>query len=321
MRVVTRLLAACLGFALCAGAAAQTFPSKVVRIVVPFPAGGTADVLPRILSEKLSAKWGQPVIVENRVGAGGNIGAEAVARAEPDGHTLLASPPGPIAINHNLYPKLSFDPLKWVPVTVMATVPNVLATRATLDARSVAELIAYARANPGKVTYASQGNGSTSHLTGAMFQSMAGLQMLHVPYKGTAPALTDLMAGQVDLFFDNMGSSLKQHQAGKIRILAVASAQRSSVLPEVPTVAEAALPGFLSVTWFAVVAPDGTPASVAAQLSAAFADAIRMPDVHKRFVEQGAEPVGNAPAEMAAFVKDETVRWQKVIQDANVRLQ
>jgi tripartite-type tricarboxylate transporter receptor subunit TctC len=316
-----RHFAGVLGFALCAvSVQAQTFPSKVVRIVVPFPAGGTADVLPRILAEKLSAKWSQPVIVDNRVGAGGNIGAEAVARAEPDGHTLLASPPGPIAINHNLYPKLAFDPAKWVPVTVLATVPNVLATRSTLGVRSVPELIAHAKANAGKVTYASQGNGSTSHLTGAMFQSMAGIQMLHVPYKGTAPALTDLMAGQVDLFFDNIGSSLRQHQAGRIRILAVASAQRANVLPDVPTLSEAALPGFLSVTWFGVVAPEGTPAPVAERISAAFAEAIRMPDVQKRFLEQGADPVGNTPAEMAAFVKDEMSRWQKVIQDANVRL-
>ena len=321
MRGRMRLFAGLLGFALCAFTVqAQTFPSKVVRLVVPFPAGGTADVLPRILAEKLSAKWGQPVIVENRVGAGGNIGAETVARAEPDGHTLLASPPGPIAINHHLYPKLAFDPAKWVPVTVVATVPNVLATRATLGARSVAELITHAKASPGKVTYASQGNGSTSHLTGAMFQSMAGIQMLHVPYKGTAPALTDLIAGQVDLFFDNIGSSLRQHQAGKIRILAVASAQRANVLPDVPTVSEAALPGFLSVTWFGVVAPEGTPAPVAGRISAAFAEAIRLPDVQKRFVEQGADPVGNTPAQMAAFVKDEMSRWQKVIQDADVRV-
>lgn len=316
-----RLLAGLSAALLCTGAAAQPFPSKLVRIVVPFPAGGTADALPRILSEKLAAKWGQSVIVENRVGAGGNIGAEAVARAEPDGYTLLASPPGPLAINYNLYAKLAFDPAKFVPVTVMATVPNVLAARPTLEQKSVQELIAHAKANPGKVSYASQGNGSTSHLTGAMFQSMSGTALLHVPYKGSAPAMTDLMANQVDIFFDNIGQTLKQHQAGKLRILAVASGRRINVLPEVPTVAEAGLSGFLSVTWFAVVAPEGTPAAVAAQLSAAFAEAIRQPDVQKRFMEQGAEPVGNTSPEAGAFIRDEMARWQKVIRDANVKLQ
>lgn len=320
MRFPMKLIAAALGALLCATAQAQ-FPTKPVRIIVPFPAGGTADALPRILSEKLSAKWGQPVVVENRVGAGGNIGAEAVSKAEPDGYTLLASPPGPLAINHNLYAKLPFDPVKFVPVTVMATVPNVLAVRPTLEEKTPAQLIARAKANPGKVTFASQGNGSTSHLTGAMFQSMAGIDIVHVPYKGSAPAMTDLMANQVDLFFDNIGQTLKQHQAGKLRILAVASAKRIAVLPEVPTMAEAALPGFLSVTWFAVIAPEGTPAPVATQLSAAFAEAIRMPDVQKRFMEQGAEPVGNTPAEAGAFIKDEMARWQKVIRDAKVQLQ
>jgi tripartite-type tricarboxylate transporter receptor subunit TctC len=316
-----RLLAGLSAALLCTGAAAQAFPSKLVRIVVPFPAGGTADALPRILSEKLAAKWGQSVIVENRVGAGGNIGAEAVARAEPDGYTLLASPPGPLAINHNLYAKLAFDPVKFVPVTVMATVPNVLAARPTLEQKSVQELIAHAKSNPGKVSYASQGNGSTSHLTGAMFQAMSGTALLHVPYKGSAPAMIDLMSNQVDIFFDNIGQTLKQHQAGKLRILAVASGRRINVLPEVPTVAEAGLPGFLSVTWFAVVAPEGTPAAVAAQLSAAFAEAIRQPDVQKRFMEQGAEPVGNTSPEAGAFIRDEMARWQKVIRDANVKLQ
>jgi len=320
---VNKLCTAFLAGALAAGCAfvaqAQTYPTKLVRIIVPFPAGGTADVLPRIVGEKLAAKWGQPVIVENRPGAGGNIGAEAVARAEPDGYTLLSSPPGPLAINHNLYEKLAFDPAKFVPVTVLATVPNVLAARTGLPARSVRELIDYAKANAGKVTYASQGSGSTSHLTANLFQLMAKVQMLHVPYKGTAPALTDLMGGQVDIFFDNLGSSLKQHQSGRIRILAVASGKRAAVLPEVPTVAEAALPGFLSVTWFGVVAPPGTPEAIARQIGAAITEAIRLPDVQKRFLDQGADPVGNTPAEMAAFVKDEMARWREVIVAANVK--
>lgn len=321
MHAMNRFIAGLAALAFAAAASAQAWPTKLVRIIVPFPAGGTADVLPRVLAEKLGAKWGQSVIVENRVGAGGNIGAEAVARADADGYTLLASPPGPLAINHNLYPKLGYDPTKFVPITVMAMVPNVLATRATLEAKSVQDLIAFAKAHPGKITFASQGNGSTSHLTGAMFQSMAAVSMLHVPYKGTAPALSDLIGGQVDIFFDNIGASLKQHQAGKIRIIAVASPKRASVLPEVPTVAEAALPGFSSVTWFGVVAPEGTPAAIAAQINAGFAEAIRMPDVQARFASLGADPVGNSNAEMAAFVRDETARWKQVITAANVKLQ
>lgn len=299
---------------------ARSFPTRPVRIVVPFPAGGTADLLPRIVGEKLAANWGEPVIVENRVGAGGNIGADAVARAEPDGHTLLASPPGPLAINHNLYAKLSYDPTRFVPITILATVPNVLAARADLAAGSVKEVIALARANPGKLTYASQGNGSTSHLTASLFESMANVKMLHVPYKGTAPALTDLIAGRVDIFFDNLGFTLSHHRLGKIKILAVASPGRAPALPDVPTIAEAALPGFQSVTWFGVVAPEGTPRAIAEQLGAAFNEALKLADVQRRFLEVGAEPKGGTPAETAAFIREETERWHKVIKSANVRL-
>jgi tripartite-type tricarboxylate transporter receptor subunit TctC len=303
-----------------AAQAQDRFPGKPVKIIVPFPAGGTADLLPRIVGEKLSEKWGQGVIIENRSGAGGNIGADAVARSDPDGYTLLSSPPGPLAINQNLYRKLSYDPTRFVPVTILATVPNTLAARTGLPAKTVKDVIALAKASPGKLTFASQGNGSTSHLTASLFESMAGVKMLHVPYKGTAPALTDLLAGRVDIFFDNLGSSLRHHQAGKIRILAVASARRAAALPRVPTIAESGLPGFLSVTWFGVVAPEGTPPAIAGQLSAAFAEALALPDVRKRFLERGAEPMGGTPAETAAFIKDETKRWQGVIESAHVTL-
>jgi len=297
---------------------AESFPSRTVRIIVPFPAGGTADVLPRIVGDKLSTMWGQPVIVENRPGAGGNIGADAVSRADPDGHTLLSSPPGPLAINHNLYKKLNYDPTKLVPVSVLATVPNVLATRANLPAKSVKELIETSKQSPGKITFASQGSGSTSHLTAAMFQTMAGVQMLHVPYKGTAPALTDLIGGQVDIFFDNLASSLPQHRAGKLRILAVGSPKRHPALPDVPTIAEAALPGFQSVTWFAVAAPPGTPDPIVQKISAAIDEVLKMPDVRKRFEEQTADAVGGAPAQAAAFFADEAARWHQVIKTSNV---
>lgn len=307
--------------ALPGGALAQAgFPNKAVRVIVPFPAGGSNDVLCRILGEKLSAKWGQPVVVENRAGAGGNIGADAVYRADPDGHTLLCSPPGPLSINHNLYKALSYDPVKFVPVTVLAVVPNVVTARPDLPANSIRELIAYAKANPGKVVYASQGNGSTSHLSAQMFQAMAGIELVHVPYKGEGPALTDIIAGRVDIFIGNLAAALKFHQSGRAKILAVASTRRSPVLPDVPTVTEAGLPGFVASAWFGLVAPPGTPAALVARVSTDAMESLRLADVQSRYLEQGAEPVGNTPAEMAAFVKDEMARWQQVIQTANVTL-
>lgn len=301
-------------------ALAQDFPSKTLHLVVPFPAGGTADSLPRILAEKLRKRFPEGVVVENKPGAGGNIGAEIVFRSDPDGHTLLVSPPGPIAINHNLYANLPFDPRKWQPVTVIAAVPNVLAVSSNVSAKSLAEFIDNARASPGKFTYASQGNGSTSHLTANLFESLTGTKMVHVPYKGTAPALTDLVGGQVDIFFDNLASAMPLHKAGKIRILAIADRKRSPQLPNVPTFAEAGLPAMQAVTWFAVVAPPKTPASTITYLHEAFVEALRQPDVQQRFVEQGAEAIGNTAKEMDAFVKDETARWSKVIADANVTM-
>jgi tripartite-type tricarboxylate transporter receptor subunit TctC len=297
-----------------------SFPNKVVRVVVPFPAGGSNDVLCRILGEKLSQKWGQPVVIENRAGAGGNIGAEAVYRADPDGHTLLCSPPGPLSINYNLYKGLNYEPAKFAPITVLAIVPNVVTARPDLPANSLRELIAYAKANPGKVVYASQGNGSTSHLSAQMFQTMAGLELLHVPYKDEGPALTDIIASRVDIFIGNLAAALKYHQAHRAKILAVASTRRSPVLPDIPTTAEAGLPEFVTSAWFGLVAPPGTPSAVLARVNADAVEALRLPDVQARFLEQGAEPVGNTQAEMAAFVKEEMARWQKVIQTANVTL-
>jgi tripartite-type tricarboxylate transporter receptor subunit TctC len=296
------------------------YPAKVVRVVVPFPAGGSNDVLCRILGDKLSQKWGQPVVIENRAGAGGNIGADAVAKAEADGYTLLCSPPGPLSINHNLYKSLSYDPAAFVPVTVLATVPNVVTARIDLPVNSLQELIAYAKANPGKINYASQGNGSTSHLSAAMLQSMAGLQMVHVPYKGEGPALVDIVAGRVDIFIGNLAAALRFHQTHRAKILAVASARRSPVLPDIPTTVESGLPDFITSAWFGLVAPPGTPSAVVTRINADAVEALKLPDVKARFLEQGAEPVANTPAEMAAFVKEEMARWQKVIQTANVTL-
>ncbi|MDR7094979.1 Bug family tripartite tricarboxylate transporter substrate binding protein [Hydrogenophaga laconesensis] len=314
---------ACAALALAGGLAGQALAQSpgTLKLIVPFPAGGTADVLPRILAEKLRPHYAGGVVVENRTGAGGNIGAESVFRSEPDGLTLLASPPGPIAINHHLYKKLSFDPTRWVPVTVMATVPNVLAVANKVPAQNLAEFIAYVKANPGKVTYASQGNGSTSHLTASMFMQLTGTEMVHVPYRGTAPALVDLVAGQVDVFFDNLSSSAQFHTAGKLRILAVADAERSRVLPQVPTFVELKVPGMHAVTFFSVVAPPGTPPAVAANVQKALADAMAQPDVKARFADQGAEPRGWSTERTGEFIKTESDRWNKVIKSANVTLE
>ncbi|WP_295852976.1 tripartite tricarboxylate transporter substrate binding protein [uncultured Xylophilus sp.] len=294
---------------------------KPLKLIVPFSPGGTADVLPRVLAEKIRSDYPAGVFIENRVGAGGNIGAEAAFRAEPDGSTLLASPPGPIAINQHLYKKLAFDPARWVPVTVLATVPNVLAVSTRMPVQNLAEFIAYAKANPGKVTYASQGNGSTSHLTAAMFMQLTGTEMTHVPYKGTAPALVDLVGGQIDAFFDNLSSSAPFHQSGKLRILAVADEQRSRALPQVPTFAESRLPAMNAVTFFSVVAPPGTPASAVAAAHRSLARALALPDVRARFAEQGAEPRGWSPEQTGRFIQAESDRWDKVIKSANVTLE
>jgi len=314
-----RMGAACLALACLLGTAAAQSPATL-KLVVPFPAGGTADILPRVVAEKLRSAYAGGVVIENRTGAGGNIGAEAVFRAEPDGNTLLVSPPAPIAINQHLYKKLSFDPAKWVPVTVLATVPNVLVVSPKLPVRNLAEFIAYAKANPGKLSYGSQGNGTTSHLTASMFMQLTGIEMVHVPYKGTAPALVDLVGGQIDVFFDNLSSSLQFHQSGKLRILAIADEQRSRALPDVPTFAEQKLPAMNAVTWFAVVAPPGTPAATVASTQKAIADALALPDVKQKFAEQGAEPRGWDSAQTGKFIQAESAKWDKVIKSAKVSL-
>jgi tripartite-type tricarboxylate transporter receptor subunit TctC len=316
--LLTGLLAGVHAATLAQGAAA--FPNKPIKIIVPFPAGGTADVLPRIVGQKLSEKWGQPVVIENRSGAGGNIGAEAVAKSPADGYTLLATPPAPLSINQNLYKNLPFDPERFVPITVLASVPNVLAVKSALPVSSTRDFIGYAKKQAGNVTVATQGNGTTSHLTGTMFATQADVKFTFVPYKGTAPALGDLMGGQVDVFFDNISSSYRHHEAGKVKILAVASNKRSPLLPNVPTIAETGLPQFDSSTWFAVVAPPGTPADIAQKLNSAIVEVLKMKEVQQKFLDQGAEVVGNSPKEMTDFVVNERARWKKVIDSAGVTM-
>ena len=301
------------------GAGAQDYPSRPVKIIVPFPAGGTADVMPRVIGEWLSRKWGQPVVVENRTGAAGNIGAEAVAKAEPDGYTLLSAPPPPLVINQNLYPKLGFDPTEFVPIVIMGRVPNALVINAKLPFNSVAELIAYAKANPGKLTSATQGNGTTSHLTSELFQLMADVKFQHVPYRGSAPALTDLVAGSVDLMFDNLGVSLPLVKGGQLKLLGVATPKRMASLPDVPTIAET-LPGFESAAWFAIVAPPKTPQAVVDKINADVNEALRQGDIVQRLAQLSAEPIGGTPQATAAYMREEIERWHKVIEAANVKL-
>jgi len=317
MRCFALVLACVLSFA----ARAQEWPAKPVRIIVPFPAGGSADLMPRILGEKLSEKWGQPVVVENRAGAAGNIGAEYVYRAEPDGYTLLSSSPPPLAINRLLYPKLGFDSTQFVPMSVMAAIPNVLLVHPRVPANSVEELIAYAKANPGKLNYASQGNGTTSHLTAELFKQRAGgLQIAHIPYKGTAPALTDLLGGQVDMMCDNLGVSLPHVRSGKLKALAVASAKRIASLPGVPALAET-FPGFEALAWFAIVGPPRTPSAIAEKVGADVREALKLPEVQKRLAELSAQPMGFGPADTGAFIRQETERWSAVIRTAGVKLE
>lgn len=293
---------------------------QTLKIIVPFSAGGTADMLPRLVAEKLRTAYPGGVVIENKPGAGGNIGADAVFRAPPNGLTLLASPPGPIAINHHLYSKLSFDPSRWVPVTVLATVPNALVLHPKLPVQSLSEFIAYAKAHPQKVTVATQGDGSTSHLTAALFMQLTGTELTVVPYKGTAPALVDLIGGNVDVFFDNVSSSASYHQAGKLRILAIADEQRSSVLPQIPTFAEQDWPGMQAVTFFSVVAPPGTSAAIAQTLQQHMSRALDLPDIRKQFLEQGAVPCGWDTARTSQFIRKESEKWKKVLQNANVKL-
>ena len=302
-------------------AAADDYPNRSMRIVVPFPAGGTADAIPRLIGDWLSRKWGQPVVIENKAGAAGNIGAEAVANADPDGYTLLSSPPPPLVVNQNLYPKLGFDPGAFVPISVMAVVPTALVVNpARIAANTVPDFIAMARANPGKITAATQGNGTTSHLTSEMFQMLAKVKFVQVPYRGSAPALQGLVAGDVDIMFDNLGVSLALVQSQQLKLIAVGTERRMASLPEVPTIAET-LPGFVSSAWFAVVAPPRTPQPIADKISADIDTALRQPEIVARLKDLSAEPVGGASAAAGKFMHEEAERWRAVIVAAGIKLE
>jgi tripartite-type tricarboxylate transporter receptor subunit TctC len=299
--------------------AAQDYPSRPVKIIVPFPAGGTADAMPRLIADWLSRKWQQPIVIENRTGAAGNIGAEAAYKADPDGYTLLSAPPPPLVINHNLYPRLSFDPPQFAPIIIISRVPNALVVHPSVKANTLAEFIAEARANPGKITSATQGNGTTSHLTSELFQMMANVKFQHVPYRGSAPALQDLVAGNVNVMFDNLGVSLPLVKAGQLKLIAVAAAKRMASLPDVPAIAET-LPGFEAVAWYAIVAPPKTPQAIVDKINADTNEALKSPEILERLPHFSAEPVGGTPQATAAYMREEIERWHKVIKAAGVKL-
>lgn len=306
--------------ALGGNASAQDYPTRTVKIIVPFAAGGSADAVPRVVADWLTRKWGQAIIIENRTGAAGNIGAEAAFKAEPDGYTLLSAPPPPLVVNQNLYPNLPFNPAEFVPVAILARVPNALVVNPNkVPEKTVAEFIARAKAKPGQLTTATTGNGGTQHLTSEMFQMMANVKLQHVPYRGSAPALQDLVAGSVDLMFDNLGVSLALVKGGQLKLLAVATAKRMEELPDVPTIAET-IPGFESAAWFGVVAPPKTPQAIVNRLNADINEALRDPEVKKKLAQLSSEPVGGTPQATAAYMKEEVERWGKVIKAANIKV-
>jgi tripartite-type tricarboxylate transporter receptor subunit TctC len=297
---------------------ATDYPNHPVKIIVSVPAGGGVDTVTRIFATRLQQRLGQPFVIENRGGGGGNIGAEAVYTAEPDGYTLLASQPAPITSNIALYKKLNFDPVALEPVAIMSKFPNVLLVRQEFPAKTVQEFIAYAKANPGKITYASQGPGTSSHLTAELFTKMTGTKMLHVPYRGTGPALNDIVAGHVDFIFMELASAFKLHEGGKARILAVATEKRLGILPDAPTLIEVGLPGFISDTWNAISAPPKTPGAIVSKLNRAINDILDEPDTKARFRELNLMAGGGSPEDLAKLKRADTERWSKVIREAGI---
>ncbi len=297
---------------------ATDYPNRPVKIVVSVPAGGGVDTVARIFAAGLQQRLGQPFVIENRGGGGGNIGAETVYAADPDGYTLLASQPAPITSNIALYKKLNFDPAALESVAVMSKFPNVLLVRQDFPAKSVQQFMAYAKANPGKLTFASQGPGTTSHLTAELFMKLTGTKMVHVPYRGTGPALNDLIAGHVDFIFMELASAYKLHEGGKARILVVATDRRLDLLPDLPTFIEVGVPGFVSDTWNAISAPPKTPAPIVLKLNRAVNEVIAEPETKARFRALNLTPVGGSPQDMAKFKREETERWTKVIRDAGI---
>jgi tripartite-type tricarboxylate transporter receptor subunit TctC len=303
------------------GVLAQGYPNRPIKLIVPFPAAGTTDILARAAAQKLTESLGQAVVVDNRPGAGGNIGSDLVAKSAPDGYTLLMGTVGTHAINPSLYAKMPYDHIKdFVPVVLVAGVPNVLVVNLDLPVNSVADLIKLAKAKPGTINFASSGSGTSIHLSGELFKTMAGVDMTHVPYKGSSPALTDVMGGQVQVMFDNLPSSLALIKAGKLRAIAVTSMTRAPALPNVPTINESGLPGFEASSWFGVLAPAGTPAAIVARINAEVNKWLQSADAREKLLAQGAEAAGGSPEQFAAFIRSETEKWAKVVKASGAKV-
>jgi len=301
-------------------ASPSVFPSRAVKLVVPSAGGSTTDTLARIVADQLARAWGKPVVVENISGGGMVVGATQVFRSPPDGYTLMVTPPAPITFHHLLYRDLAYDPQLFVPVALLARVANALVVTNDLPAANVRELIAYAKANPGKLTYGSQGAGSTAHLSASQLEVLGDIRMVHVPYRGAVPALNDVIAGHIDMFFDTLTTSVPMYRGGKVKILAVGSAERSAVVAEVPTLEESGLPGFRSVTWLAIVAPPATPAALANRINADVVASLRRPEVAESLAGLTLEPMIGSPADAAAFFAEETRLWGKVIAAAHIKV-
>jgi len=314
------LLVALLAAALSQAASGQAYPARPLHFVVAFPPGGGTDIVARAIAEKLARSLGQQVVVDNRPGAGGNVGTEIVAKSAPDGYTILMGSVGPLAINPSLFASLPFDPLRdLAPITLAATTPNVLVVHPSLPVRTVQDLIALARARPGALNFASSGHGTPAQLAGELFNVAAGVKMVHVPYKGAAPALADLLGGQVQLMFSTMPPALPHIREGRLRALAVTSLRRSAAMPELPTLDEAGLPGFEAVTWHGVLAPAGTAPEIVERLNRELVAVLHAPDVVARLSAQGAEPVGSTPQEFARYIREESAKWARVVRASGAR--
>jgi tripartite-type tricarboxylate transporter receptor subunit TctC len=302
--------------------AAQTdaYPSRPIRIVVAFTAGGTTDIIARLVGKKMTDAWGQPVLIDNRPGAGGNLGSNIVAKAPPDGYTLLIGSVGPLAVNATLYPNMPYDNLKdFAPICLVAEVPNMLVVHPSVPVHSVQDLVDLARAKPGTLNYGSTGNGTTGHLSGELLNEQAKIDLVHIPYRG-ATAVTDLLGGQIQLMFATIPSVIQHVRAGSLRAIAVTSSRRSAALPDVPTVAESGYPGFEASSWYGFVAPAGTPDPIIRKLHALIAGIVSTPDINDQLSSQGADPVGNTPEEFAQYMQRETEKWSKVVKASGIRL-
>ena len=301
-------------------ALAETWPTRPIRFIVPFAPGGGGDVVGRIIGQRMSDQLGKPLVIDNRAGGGGTLGCELAAKAAPDGYTLLLGNVGPIAVGPALYPKLAYDPVRdFAPVTMIASFPNLLVANPGLPFKTVPELVAYAKSRPGTLNFASAGAGTSTHLAGELFKSVAGIDVVHVPYKGGAAAMTDIIAGQVAYYFGTMPSLMPLAKAGKLRALAVTSLTRSPAAPEVPTIAESGYPKFETAAWYGLMFPTGTPREIVARTNAATMVVLALPDIRERLVHEGSEPLGSTPAQFGAYIKAEIAKWSAVVKAANLR--